>query len=136
VEVDLGPELSDDRPFDDRPDTDEGWWSSPYLPAGIAYGVGGAGLIMGVITGAIFVGRADDLKARCPDDRCAPEDEEEGDAVSTLGTVSTVGFVIAGIGAVAGTVLLFTVPGDDDEEPSNEAQVRVGPGGVLVQGSF
>jgi len=135
VEVDLGDGAIDDPPPDDPPDDGPGWTSSPYLPAGLAYGVGGAGLIMGVVTGVIFMGRASDLKDKCPDDRCPPEEEEEGDAVSTLGTISTVGFVIAGVGAVAGTILLLTIPGDE-ETPGDATAIRVGPGGLLVEGRF
>lgn len=136
VEIDLGEATVEPPPDDGQPEQSEGWWTSPYLPAGIAYGVGGAGLIMGVITGAIFVDRADDLKERCPDDRCAPEDEEEGEAVSTLGTVSTIGFVVAGVGAVAGTVLLLTIPNGDEDASGEALNVRAGPTGVIVSGTF
>ncbi|MBW2535015.1 MAG: hypothetical protein JRI55_26220 [Deltaproteobacteria bacterium] len=136
VEVDLGAEEGDGPPpIEDPPDETPGWSSNPYLPGAIAYGVGGAGLIMGVITGAIFVGRAGDLKDKCPNDQCPPEEEEEGDAVSTLGTISTVGFIVAGVGAVAGTILVLTIPGDDSTA-SDDTAIRVGPGGVFVSGAF
>lgn len=135
VEIDVGEPLTDDHGLPPDESADEPSWDGGYLPAGIAYGFGGAGLVVGAITGGIFVGRANDLKDKCPNDQCPPEEEEEGDAVRTLGTISTVGFVVAGVGAVAGTILLFTV-GGAEESAGELAKVRAGPGGLLLQGRF
>ncbi len=121
-------------------DTDAGgapWW----LGAAIAYGVGGAGLVMGAVAGGVFVGKADDLKAKCEayptpgsdPNLCPPDTAEEGDDVKLIGNVATAGFVIAGVGAVAGTLLLLLVPHGDAEV---SAAVFVSPTGLSVHGRF
>ena len=74
----------------------------------VAFGVGGAGLVVGSITGLIAIGKHGDLKDRCPGGTCPAEAQSDVDSYQTMGTLSTVGFIVAGVGAVAGTVLLFT----------------------------
>jgi hypothetical protein len=74
----------------------------------VAFGVGGAGLVVGSITGLIAIGKHGDLKDRCPGGTCPADAQSDVDSYKTMGTISTVGFIVAGVGAVAGTVLLFT----------------------------
>ncbi len=122
-------------------DTAEG---RSWLLPGIAFGVGGAGLLMGVIAGAIFTGQAGDLKDACDNDgdgdenTCPPDKEEDGDTVTTLGNVSTAGFIIAGIGVTAGIVLLLIPSGeaDEDDQTAYEPKIHVGPTGFMVEGRF
>lgn len=83
----------------------------------IGYGVVGVALVVGTVTGIIFVGKADDLEAACPNEICAQESADLLSETTTLGNVSTAAWVIAGLGAAAGTVLLF-VPLSDDQEPA------------------
>ena len=73
-----------------------------------AFGVGGAGLVVGSITGLVAIGKHGDLKDKCPDAKCPASAQSDVDSYKTMGTLSTVGFIVAGAGAVAGTVLLFT----------------------------
>ncbi len=86
------------------------------VPPIIAYSVAGVGLVIGAVTGILFIGKASDLDESCPNEICAPENSELLDETKTLGNVATVGWVIAGIGAAVGTVLLF-VPLSGDEGP-------------------
>lgn len=83
----------------------------------IAYSVAGIGLIVGTVTGIIFIGKADDLERACPNDVCPPDQQDLLDETSTLGNVSTVAWIVAGLGAAAGTVLLF-VPLGEGQEPA------------------
>jgi hypothetical protein len=113
-----------------------------WLAPGIAYGIGGAALLVGVITGGVFIGRANALKDRCPDNHCSPDDEDEGNAVSTLGTVSTVFWVLGGVGVVAGTIFVF-VPLEGSSDPASSAttvsyapELGVGPTGLQLRGRF
>jgi hypothetical protein len=116
----------------------EGGSEINWLYPGIAFGVGGAGLIMGIVTGALFLGKAGDLKDSCKNDgdgddnNCSAEPSSEGDDVKLLGNLSTAGFVIAGVGIAAGIVLVFVPLGD---EPTS-AQLRVGPTGMSLSGRF
>ncbi|HZO14826.1 MAG TPA: hypothetical protein VFB62_16240, partial [Polyangiaceae bacterium] len=110
-----------------------------YIPSAVAFGVGGAGVLLGAIAGGLFVARADELKDACAndgdgDDQTCP-DEGEIDKVKVLGNVATAGWVIAGVGTVAGVILLF-VPSEDDSEDDEKTTVRVTPTGLSIQGRF
>ncbi len=110
------------------------------LPAAIAFGAGGAGLVLGAISGALFLDRLGGLRERCPESRCAPGDEPEIDAVRTLGTVSTAGFAVAGVGAALGAVLLLVRPGGTTARQGAPSGLSIGPwlgaGSVGLTGRF
>lgn len=136
VGVDVGPALPDDTPFVPTPGGEEG--TSRWVPIGLAYGIGGASLLVAIITGAMFMEQAGELEDRCTDNQCPTDAEEDGDTVSLLGNVSTATWVIGGVGVVAGTVLLLVLD-DDDEPPSSgdtEIGLQVGPTGFVVHGTF
>ena len=73
-----------------------------------AFSIGGAGLVVGIATGAAFVSQLASLKASCPGNRCPASDQSRGQSISTLGNVSTVGLVVGGVGVVAGGIVLLT----------------------------
>ncbi len=83
----------------------------------IGFGVGGAALLIGTITGVMSLTQASDLKDQCPDDFCTPEKQEDIDTMMTLGHVSTAGFVIAGVGIGLGVFSLLT-SGSGQEQPT------------------
>jgi hypothetical protein len=97
------------------------------LPAAIAFGAGGAGLLVGAISGGLFLGRLDGLRVLCPDKQCTEENRSELDAVRTLGNVSTVGFAVGAVGVVAGAVLFFVRPGGGSVRTLRKDGVWVGP---------
>jgi hypothetical protein len=150
VEIDLGAALAEgEAPGPRQTEGDAGGQS--YLLPGILLGIGGASLLVGAITGGVFAGKASDLKDRCPDNHCAPEDEEEGNSVTTLGNVSTATLVIGAVGVVAGTIFLFVPLGGDeappttDEPPATEEgaeeaawapRLGIGLGSVVLEGRF
>ncbi len=105
------------------------------VPAFVAYGVGGAALVVGAITGGLSFAQAQDVKNQCVDFRCPADLEDDADRSRTLGIVSTVGFVVGGAAVAAGVVLTFVRPGADDE---SEARVipLVGPGWLGLSGRF
>ncbi|HSO32601.1 MAG TPA: hypothetical protein VLT33_08795 [Labilithrix sp.] len=76
----------------------------------VAFGVGGAGLVVGSITGIIAIGKHGDLKDKCPDGTCPASAQSDVDSYKSMGTISTIGFIVAGVGGIAGAVLLFTAP--------------------------
>jgi hypothetical protein len=76
--------------------------------------IGGLGLAavgtgVGITTGALTLSRAGDLDAQCANDVCAPAARDDLDAARTLGTISTIGFIAAGIG-IAAVVIGLTLP--------------------------
>jgi len=108
----------------------------------VAYGVGGVGLIMGVAAGGAFLSKQSALKDACEADgdgdpnTCPPDKQGDGDSVKTLGNVSTAGWVIAGLGAAVGTVLLFTLDMDADGAAAMAPRLHVGPTSVMLAGRF
>ena len=78
----------------------------------IVGGVGVAGLLTGVITGLMAGSRYSKAERECPDRRCV-EGGAGWDTVQsfrTLRTVSTVGYIIGGVGLAAGTTLYLIAP--------------------------
>lgn len=85
-----------------------------YLPGAIVLGVGGAGLVVGAITGIVTLGDADEALAPCTDERCPRTQKDAIDAASTTGNVSTISFIAGGALVATGVVLLLVL-GDDGE---------------------
>ncbi len=75
-------------------------------PAYAAFGLGGAGVVIGAVTGGMSLGKVSDLKARCPGGACAPGDQGDLDTAGALGTTSTVAFAVGAVAVAAGVVLL------------------------------
>jgi hypothetical protein len=83
-------------------------WRTPALIS--AFAVGGAGLALGGITGALALGKHSKLSTDCSGGVCGREQKDDLDSYHTLGTLSTIGFVAGGVGAAAGVVLLLVKP--------------------------
>jgi hypothetical protein len=113
------------------------------VPAWVAFGVGGAGLVVGSIAGILALGAHSDLEDQCPNRHCKPANDAERQAMEadrsryhTLGTVSGVGFVVALAGAGTGAVLLVTGSTGAPRPPKAAVWPVVGPGQVGVAGRF
>jgi len=89
-------------------DTSKG--STTKTLAYVAFGVGAAGLVVGGITGVIALGKSGDLKDKCPDNNCPSTEQDNVDSYKSVGTISTIGFIVAGVGGATGLVLLLTAP--------------------------
>lgn len=76
----------------------------------VALGVGGAGLIVGGVTGLLAMNKHSSLESQCPNGLCPKDQSAALNSYRTLGTVSTVGFIVAGVGAAAGLTLILTAP--------------------------
>jgi hypothetical protein len=110
-------------------------------PAAAAFGVGGAGLVMGAVSGALFLGKLSGLDARCPRRRCDSREQPELDAARRLGTISTTGFVVGAVGVAAGAILLGLRPGGarvGGQRAAAQAAVTpwIGPSAGGVAGRF
>lgn len=104
------------------------------VPAYVSFGVGGAGLLLGVGAGIFTVVKAAELNAACPSGTC-PTSEHDADIRlgRAMGVTTTVGFVVAGAGAALGTVLLLVKPGTASA-PAISA--GLGPGSIDLRGRF
>ena len=111
----------------------------------IAFGVGGAGLIFGGITGGLAIGKHSTLAGECNNSVCPPADQSDLDSFHTMGTLSTVGFIVGAVGVTAGVILLFVHPGKSESPApaatttataSIEVQPVVGLGTIGAIGRF
>lgn len=76
----------------------------------VGIGVGGAGLLTGAVSGLLVLSKYSDLKEDCPALSCGAKYSDRVESYRTMRTVSTVGFVAAGVGAAVGVTLLLTSP--------------------------
>jgi hypothetical protein len=73
-------------------------------------GLGGAAVALGVglVTGVVALGAGKDAETACPDLRCSQAALDDVESGRTVGTISTIAFVVAGIGAAIGVYGLVT----------------------------
>jgi len=100
-------------------------------------GVGGAGLIVGAITGGLALSKHGSLLATCKDGHCPKGSESkyqaEIDSYKTMGTISTAGFIAGGALAVTGVILVVTAP---KAKKTGAITPVIGLGYVGAQGRF
>lgn len=120
---------------------DGGGSGSWQKPVGIvAMGVGGVGLIVGSIFGAMALGAnsdANDGPCNADTNECNAEGLGLRDDAVGSATVSTIAFVAGGLLAAGGVVLFVTAP-DGDRAPSDAGlhRVRMTAGGLSAEGRF
>lgn len=98
----------------------------------IGAGVGVAGLAVGGVTGIVSMTNKQSADSICQSNRCPPSAYASLDAANTWATVSTVGFVAAGVGAALTVTALVLRP----SARGTSTGLVVRPGGVGVVGSF
>ena len=111
------------------------------VTTGIGFGVGAVGFGIFAISGGLAKGRLDELRSRCGGTECPAAEASNVDAARALGTMSTVGLVVAGFGVAAGSVGLVALR---PKAPERGTTVRetvathlgIGPGGLVIVGSF
>jgi hypothetical protein len=107
------------------------------LPAVIAFGVGGVGVAVGVITGSLALVKINDIRSRCTDDgHCLRSDQAQASTAQALVTTSTVGFVAGGVGLAAGTLLWILRPGGAKVKAKASTHVEIGIGSIAIGGRF
>jgi hypothetical protein len=98
-----------------------------YWPAGLAFSLGAAGMVVGGVAAAVALATLDDVRSRCVDGRCPPEDAALGDRAGTLADLATASFVVAGVGLAAGVFLAIFPPRE-----TVSSTVRITPHGMRV----
>jgi hypothetical protein len=92
----------------------------------IAGGVGVAGLGVGAVTGILAMGAASTFKSHCPGGACDASGLSAASSGPTYATVSTVGFVVGGLGLATGVVLFVT---SGPRHPDGAVALTPFPGG-------
>jgi hypothetical protein len=95
-------------------------------------GVGGAGLIVGAVTGGVAVSQHGELSDNCVGNRCEADQYGTLDSFETMSTVSTVGLVAGGVIAAVGLTLVLVAPSEGDAS----ATLRLGPGSLSFSTTF
>lgn len=83
------------------------WRAARNAWSGASFAVGGLGLGVFAVTGALALGKSNELKSACMRGLCPASEQHSLDAAKTYGTVSTVGLVVGGVGVAAGAIILF-----------------------------
>jgi hypothetical protein len=108
-----------------------------HVPSYVAFGVGGAGLVLGAVTGVLAIGKHSTLATECPGGTCATgTSQSDLSSYHTLGALSTVGFIVGGVGVAAGAVLWFVVPSTTVHASTASVSPYVGPASAGVVGTF
>lgn len=77
----------------------------------VAIGVGGAGLVVGAVTGFLVASRHSDLEGSCnAQNQCDPAKQSDIDAYNSLRPISAVALIAGGVVTAAGVTLLLTAP--------------------------
>jgi hypothetical protein len=120
-------------PTEKPPPVDDGKRSRKPIPAYVAWGVGAVGVGVGAIFGLMALGKKSDLDEACPNKVCPGGESSTIDSGKTLGTVSTIGFIVGGVGIGVGTYLFVA-----ESNKKNTATVRpwLGVGSAGVSGRF
>jgi hypothetical protein len=110
------------------------------LASYIGFGVGGAGLILGAVTGILAISKLSAAKQQgCVGNDCPPAADSDLNSASTMATLSTVGFVVGGVG-VAGGVTAFLLSRHSTPADSHAAAPSVsfyfGPSAAGLRGTF
>lgn len=101
----------------------------------IGFGVGAAGLVLGAITGGIALGKHSDLDKACTGGKCPSDKKDDVSSYHTVATLSTVGFIVAGVGVAAGAALWFLGP-KKEVTTGITWQPYVGAGNGGITGTF
>lgn len=121
-------------PPPDTKDTGAGGGTSPLVYVG--FGTAVVGLTVGTITGLVALGAASKAKDACPNTACPSQSNiDDVESGRTMGTVSTIGFAVMGVGIAVGVVGLITsTKASGKSDPAKTGAIVFGPGGV--RGSF
>jgi hypothetical protein len=100
----------------------------------IAFGIGGAGLVTGTITGILAMTKEGSLE--CPDNQCPPAEHDALDSARTLATISTIGFGVGLAGAATGVVLWMTAGKAEASVGSVRARPWISERAMGLEGTF
>lgn len=130
VEVAPGPKESESGAAVDV-DSDRAEPGSNKTLGYVLGGVGIAGVAVGTITGIMVLGKKSTFEDECKGDPvvCSQEGADARDSGRTLGTVSTIGFVVGAVGLGAGAYFLLS---SNDDGGKTGVRVRPNRSGAFL----
>jgi hypothetical protein len=99
------------------------------------FGVAAVGLVIGTLTGLQAVSTSHKLDDAC-NPLCDPSESSRIRSYETQATISTVAFVVAGVGLTVGVIDLVTGATAPKQTSSGTLSIGVGPGSMGLVGSF
>ena len=109
----------------------------------VGFGVAGAGVLVGSITGVQAIGTANRLSGKCDGSHiCNPSEQSDVNKLNTVSTISTISFVVAGVGLFAAIIDMTTSltaeprPITTTASTSTPVRVSVGLGALTLAGEF
>ncbi|MBS2018994.1 MAG: hypothetical protein JST00_39370 [Deltaproteobacteria bacterium] len=118
-----GPSSVDDGSSPESTGSGSGWkvvmWSG--------FAVGAIGVGIGSVTGIMAFSKTSDVESQCTGTSCPPRVASDLDSSLSTGTISTVAFVIGGVGLATGVLGLVMSKSASTPEGTPVARVRVKP---------
>lgn len=103
----------------------------------VAVGVGTVGALTGIGAGAVVAVQHSSLNRDCPAGVCQFADQSRVDNYRTMRLVSSVGFIVGGVGAATGVTLLLLTPSQNRTSGRNPSLgLWASPGLVGATGTF
>lgn len=97
------------------------------IPAYAAFGVGGAGIVVGSVFGGLALSQAGEIKDRCKGNLCLTSDAENGESATAKAMISNIAFGVGLAGVVVGAALYLT------GKPAMSSTVSANARGLLVR---
>jgi hypothetical protein len=104
----------------------------------VAFGVGAAGLVVGGVSGALFLGKRSELSKACnPNGDCRSNEKSDLSSYHTFGTISGIGLGV-GVAGVGAGIALWLINRDTTPAPAQGLLIRpyVGVASLGALGSF
>ncbi len=120
------------KPMSDRGETG----GSSSTLAWVSIGVGALGLGVGAVTGLMTMSKTSKLEQQCTELKCPPSAHADFDSAHTLGTVSTVGFVVGVVGVGLGGILLLSSGSGSGSASARRIEAYVTPTSLGLRGAF
>jgi hypothetical protein len=109
----------------------------------VGFGVAGAGVIAGSITGFIAMSKTSSAKDQCDGSRCPPSTHDDLSSARSMATISTISFIVAGVGIGVGVYGLVSSGGSkpatatgSNVGPFRSVTAVIGPGSLGLTGNF
>jgi hypothetical protein len=104
----------------------------------VGLGIGAAGMLSFGIFGGLTLSEFSKLEEQCPANDCPAANDGDADSGRTYQVVANVSLVVGLVGLVGGGTLLLldTLEDDGDEDGDDSPTVAVGPGSVVISGTF